>query len=435
MNTYTYHKDIRTILAAVGNVFGGMTISRMVGNEENPTFDNITIPVVFAPKTRTLNELVNTSKHIKLPIMCYELKSVQYDSERNFNKLDGYLVANKVDWTNTIHPMPLPVKMLLSASFICRFQEDYHQYITCLFTYFAPYVEISYKHPDLDVEVRCRVIWDGNAIVNIPEQYNATDPYRAIIDSSFTVESWLYKNDNKKVNVIYNIPINFTSLADLSGTQEHLLSQRRIMKRFSPDVQYNVGDIALKDEEPYRCIVSHKGEWNEADFVKESMGKETFDNTDARVKEGRPIAWYTSTEKVDVGNPDSEILIKGDMFTTVKDVAIVDMDENNKMYPAEKYKHYDLNYFAYDDYGQHDDKTHYVPFDGVPADFEIIDEHKLLVKIPVAERGGRFDVYVVGKCGYGKLSEDHERAYRIHPLPNTKGIEGVFINRLEEHVP
>lgn len=412
MNTYTYHKDIRTILAAVGNVFGGMTISRMVGNEENSTFDNITIPVVFAPKTRTLNELVNTSKHIKLPIMCYELKSVQYDQQRNFNKLDGYLVANKVDWTNTIHPMPLPVRMSLAASFICRFQEDYHQYITCLFTYFAPYVEISYKHPDLDVEVRCRVIWDGNATVNIPEQFNSTDPYRATIDSTFTVESWLFKNDNKKVNIIYNIPVNFSALADLSGPQSFLAEQREIGV-----------------------------------------------NTDARIKEGRPLVWYTSTETVDVGNPDSEILIKGDMFTTVKGVAIVDMDdedggEKEKMYPEEMYKHYSMDldkgyftcdettkhdetkaYFKYDDQGNKDDKTHYVPFDGVPAEFEIIDEHKLLVKIPVAERGGRFDVYVIGKCGYGKLSEDHERAYRIHPLHNTKGIEGVYISRLEEYVP
>ncbi len=381
MNTYTYHKDIRTILAAVGNVFGGMVISRMVGDEENPTFDQISIPVVFAPKTRTLHELVNTSKHIKLPIMCYDLKSVQYDAQRNFNKLDGYLVANKIDWTNTKHPMPLPVKMQLSASFICRFQEDYHQYITCLFTYFAPYVEISYKHPDIDTEVRCRVIWDGNANINVPDQFTGTEPYRAIVDSSFTVESWLYKNDERHVNIIYNIPTTFTALSEFINNQD-------MMK-----------------------------------------AKQEFDvNTDARIKEGRPIVWFTATETVDVGNPESEILIKGDMFTTVKEVAIVDMDPESKMYDPEQYKHYDVNYFAYDEHGQHDDKTHYVPFDGVPAGFEIVDEHRLIVKIPVARRSGRFDVYVLGKCGYGKLSEDHERPYRIHPLPNTKGINGLKLS-------
>jgi len=381
MNIYTYHKDIRTILAAVGNVFGGMKLQRMVGNAENPTFDEIVVPVYFSPKTRTLNELVNTAKHIKLPIMSYELKSVQYDPQRAFNKQDGYIVANRIDWTNTSHPMPTPIKMSISSAFICRFQEDYHQYITCLFTYFAPYVEISYKHPDIDTEVRCRIIWDGNASITYPEQLGGTDAYRFEVDASFTVESWLYKNDNVNANIIYNIPTTFTALSEFSNSFEWMQKQQEI------------------------------------DVV-----------TDARVKEGRPNVFFTSTEKVDVGNPDSEILIKGDMFTTVTDVAIVDMDPTTKMYDPSEYKHYDVNYFAYDEYGHHDDKTHYVPFDGVPAAFEIIDEHRLIVKIPVAKKSGRFDVYVVGKYGYGKLSEDHERAYRIHPMSNTKGIDGQKIS-------
>lgn len=377
MNTYTYHKDIRTILAAVGNVFGGMKLQRMVGNEENPTFDEVVVPVYFSPKTRTLNEIVNTSKHIKLPIMSYELKSISYDPTRNFNKLDGYVVANKIDWTNTKHPMPTPIKMNISTSFICRFQEDYHQYVSCLFTYFNPYVEISYKHPDIDTEVRCRVIWDGNANISVPEQFTGQEPYRFAVDASFTIESWLYKNDNTHANIIFNIPITFTALSEFSNSFEWMQQHQEI-------------DV----------------------------------NTDARVKEGRPIVWYTATEVVDVGNPLSEIIIRGDMFTTVKEVAIVDMDPTTKMYDERAYKHYDLNYFAYDEHGKHDDKTHYVPFDGVPANFEIIDEHKLLVQIPVAKRSGRFDVYVIGKCGYGKLSEDHERPYRIHPMANTKGIDG-----------
>ena len=402
MNTYTYHKDIRTILAAVGNVFGGITLPRMVGDEENPVFDEITVPVYFSPKTRTLHELVNTSKHIKLPLLSYELKGVSYDPTRAFNKLDGYLVANRVDWTNTNHPMPTPVKLNISSAFLCRFQEDYHQYITCLFTYFNPYVEISYKHPDLDVEVRSRVIWDGNANVLVPEQFNGTDPYRFEIDANFTVESWLYKNDEIKANIIYNIPINFAALNEFSDSYEWMKQQ-------------------------------------------EEIGM----NTDARIKEGRPLVWYTSTEVVDVGRKDSEIIIHGDMFETVKDVAIVDMPENKeRMYDDDQYKTYDVNFYAYDENNKfdektkhvaRDDKTHYVPFEGVPAKFEILDEHRLIVKVPAAKRSGRFDVYVVGKYGYGKLSEDHYRVYRDHPepttfpsesnqMPNTKGIYGQKIS-------
>ena len=437
MNTYTYHKDIRTILAAVGNVFGGIVIPRMSDDKEDKVVDNIVVPVVYAPKTRTLNELVNTSKHIKLPIMCYDLKTVQYDADRNFNKLDGYLVPNKIDWTNTTHPMPLPVKMSLTSSFICRFQEDYHQYITCLFTYFSPYVEISYKHPDIDVEVRCRVIWDGNANVEIPEQFTATEPYRAIVNAGFTVESWLFKNDERKVNIIYNIPTTFTALADIVGNQSQLGEMQ----------EFNV-------------------------------------NTDGRVMEGRPKASYTSTTVVDVGRDVSEILIKGDMFEKVTDVALVDMDPdpNSRMYDVSKYKLYSWTfadgrtYFhSYDDNGRRieefrsgtaykvgtvvmkdmefyrcvveckenvpisdsDFPVHfekvvgrkpYGPFSGGPAVFEFVDDHRLIVKIPKAENGGRFDVYVIGKCGYGRLSEDSARAYMSVQPETTAGIMGVKIS-------
>jgi len=380
MNTYTYHKDIRTILAAVGNVFGGMTINRMIGDEESPTFDKITIPIYYSPKTRTLNELVNTSKHIKLPLLSYELKTIQYDSSRAFNKQNGYLIPRTIDDGNRDHPMPTPVKMIINSSFLCRFQEDYHQYITCLFTYFSPYVEISYKHPDLDNEVRCRLIWDGTANISTPEQFTGTEPYRFMIDAAFTVETWLYKNDEGKANIIYNIPITFTGIHTLSDNYDLMKAQQEI-------------DV----------------------------------NTDARVKEGRPIVWYTATEVVNVGKAESEILIRGDMFDTVTGVAVVDMDPTEKMYDESQYKYYDLNYFAYNEYGEHDDKTHYVPFYGVPAEFEILDDHRLIVKIPQAKRSGRFDVYVMGKCGYGKLSEDSYRPYRIHQMENTKGIQGLIL--------
>ena len=382
MNTYTYHKDIRTILAAVGNVFGGMTISRMVGDEESPTFDNITVPVVYAPKTRTLNELVNTSKHIKLPIMCYDLKSVQYDAQRNFNKLDGYLVANRIDWTNSTHPMPLPVKMQLTSSFICRFQEDCHQYITCLFTYFAPYVEISYKHPDLDTEVRCRVIWDGNAAVNAPEQLNGTEPYRVTVDASFTVESWLYKNDEFGGKPIFNIPLNFTALPELSDNYDWMTGQRR------------------------------------------------KENTDSGIRLGRPLLWYTATDTVDVSNPNSEILVKGDTFKLVNAVYVVDMNPDDKMFSTDQYKSVTTSFFEYDfDGKKKSDERIETTFSGVPTEFEVVDDHRLLVKIPTATKSGRFDVYAVSKCGVGKLSEDSERPYRKeNPLPTTNGINGIKIS-------
>lgn len=384
MNTYTYHKDIRTILAAVGNVFGGMTISRMIGDEESPTFDNITVPVVYAPKTRTLNELVNTSKHIKLPIMCYDLKSVQYDAQRNFNKLDGYLVANRIDWTNSTHPMPLPVKMQLSSSFICRFQEDSHQYITCLFTYFAPYVEISYKHPDLDTEVRCRVIWDGNANISAPEQLNGTEPYRVLVDATFTVESWLYKNDEFGGKPIFNIPLTFTSLPELSDNYDWMTKQRED------------GGEAISD----------KG-----------------------IRLGRPILWYTATDTVDVGRPESEILIKGDTFELVKEVYVVDMNPEDRMYADDEYKTVTTNFFEYDFDGNRSKERVETTFSGVPAEFEIIDDHRILVKVPVAQKSGRFDVYALSKCGLGKLSEDSARPYRAdNPLPTTNGINGLKLS-------
>lgn len=372
MNIYTHHKEIRIVLTAIGKMFDGVILKRTNSNAHQDTIDQIAVPVLYSPKTRVIHDLVNLSKHIKLPIFCYQMKGIAFDDQRVFNKLDGFYAPDYIGTRGQKYPQPIPVKLTINTSFLARFQDDCDQYITNVFTNFQKYATFSYRHPDVNMEIRCKVIWDGNLNLNYPDELDPNKAYRTEIDTTFTVEAWLFKNTNDKDAVIYDVPMSFTALSELSE---------------------NYFVMHEQEDSPY--------------------------NTDYLTVSGRPWVRDVNRYRMFKDDDQRDFIVDGAMFDTVTGVALV--DKTGEIFPADSYREYDC--YSHD----HTLAPRVPAFTGVAADFKINGERKLTFTMPKTLKGGFCDVVLLGKYGAGNLMKDSYREYMGENDQKPITVSGIQI--------
>jgi len=260
----------------------------------------------------------------------------------------------------------MPVSMSIETSFLSRFQGDCDQYITNLFINAQPYFIISYKHPDVNIEVRCKVIWDGNVSLNYPTDLDSTKTYRTEVDASFKVEGWIYKNSKDKSAIIYNIPTNFTALSELSENY-----------------------YIMKEQESYP------------------------DRTDNLVVSGRPVILGSDVSTIYSTTSGQEFVVDGNQFDTVTGVVLTGAEH---IFDEELYNVFD--YYSND----HTLSASCPAVTGVSADFDVINQTHMKIALPEITNGGSFDVVALGRYGIGCLSRDCQREYMSEQPSLTGGI-------------
>jgi hypothetical protein len=224
MREYTYHKEIRTLLTQVLAALDGLVIRRLDELDEETNTDSIQVSLAYAPKQRVIHDLVNKAQHIKVPVMALTMSSINYDAKRAFNKIEGFTVAQNYTPNGGDFPQPVPVEIALNLSILTRYQRDLDQILTCIFAYFYPYIIISYKHPDLGHEVRCKLEWNKAINLTYPLDIAGTQPYRIVADSTFTLQGWLYRNAYNNSGIIHNIPMSFNAVSALFDNYDYMHS-------------------------------------------------------------------------------------------------------------------------------------------------------------------------------------------------------------------
>ena len=184
-------------------------------NKNRISTDKIAVRYVYAPKQRALHDLTNKAQHITLPVVAYWVKGVSLDTKRLFNKLDGS--DQYVNGELKHIPQPLPVKIDVNVSILTKFQSDMDQIISNLVTYFQPYITISWNRFNLPyLEIRNKIIWDGNISLGYPIDINESQPTRITGDTSFSIEGWLFKEDESASGEIRVIEASFSTLSAIS---------------------------------------------------------------------------------------------------------------------------------------------------------------------------------------------------------------------------
>lgn len=395
MKTYTYHRDLRLMMASIGKVLDGIVVRRYSGEGDGKVVDDIAVPVKYAPKSRVIHALTNLSNHIQLPVIAYQMKGVTWDENRVQNKISGFTLPKTMDRTGTVYPEPVPVNVSVEVSFLGRFATDAEQFISCLYTNFNKYVVVSYEYPALGTEVRSKFIWDGTVNLNYPDDLDATKPYRFEVTSNFTFEGWLFKNFDRNGARIYNIPISFEAVPEITWTK--LMNDDR---RYFLD---DAGETFLPKD---------------AKFETETVAA----NTDFRTVSGRPWVRDVSKDTMDADEDFRVVQIRGNMFETTS--AVVFTDVSGRAFP-------DSEYSVFDFYSKDKSLSGFGVVTGVSAPYEVIDDHTMLVEVPkTVPSGGIADLKVLGEFGIGSLMGDSVREYIAF-----RGVSGIPSETLGMKLP
>lgn len=235
MISQTYHFEIKDVLTQFIAAFDDIVIKRF--NKSREPEANIHVRYVYSPKQRVLFDIVNRAQNITIPVVAVSINSIQRDESRVFNKIEGFYSSHGTTESdfqrNTLHyRTPVPININISMSIVTKFQSDMDQILSNFIPYNNPYIIISWKTPDTVVsagfkvpqEIRSEVLWDGTMNLTYPTDINATEKYKVIGDTAFTIKAWLFAAPRGPIGNIFYIDNNFhnsrhvTLYEDLSGT-------------------------------------------------------------------------------------------------------------------------------------------------------------------------------------------------------------------------
>jgi hypothetical protein len=394
MQTYTYHREIRIIIAQVLNALADLVIRRLDETNNDSYVDQMDVGLKYVSKQRIIYDMTNLNQHIQLPAMAISLASIRYNEKRAFNKIAGFTTS--VDYLSSggKFPQPVPVDLTLPFSILSRYQRDLDQIITCIFSNFFPYIVISYKHPDLGHEVRCIVNWDGNINFTYPIDTTADTSYRIAADSSFTVNAWIFRNASNPAGVIYNIPTTFTSVSSIIDDYDTQKSYE------SPETT----DYFTITGRPQLKAISPSIGWTNLSGQQYNLVGDMFQFVTNMGVSGIPVDMYTFAPSGLVGS------------------AI----------PASAYNLY--NPFV----SSHSLSSLYTSFSAVSVtNWSIINDNNIQFTLPTPLLSGFVDIFAWGPVGFGKLTVDAIRPtnnpyisgtsdynnYKEFQFPYVSGIE------------
>lgn len=212
MKNYTYNFEIKDILTQFIAAFDDTVIKRY--DKDRNARQDVEVRYVFAPKQRVMYDIINKAQNITLPVVTVDLASLSYDSERAFNKVNKlHNYRNEVD--NTSVDMPTPINLVVNMSILGRYMQDVEQIISNFAPYTNPYIILAWREPSSrseDVEIRTEVTWDENISLNCPTETTYSDKFRIVADTSFTIKTWLFRNQNTDAAPIYFIKNNLIAV-------------------------------------------------------------------------------------------------------------------------------------------------------------------------------------------------------------------------------
>jgi len=217
LKKYTYNFEVKDLLTQFVAAFDDTVIKRY--NKEREAEQEIAVRYVMAPKQRIMYDIVNKAQNLKLPVVSIDLASISYDTDRVFNKLDGF--DNYGEQTASSINTPVPVNLEVNMSILCRYMSDMDQILANFIPYTNPYIVLAWREP-VDpsllsageqpfnpIEIRSEVLWSQNISMNTPKDTTYSEKFRIVADTSFTIKGWMFRNKNETSNPIYFIDTNF----------------------------------------------------------------------------------------------------------------------------------------------------------------------------------------------------------------------------------
>jgi hypothetical protein len=231
MRNQTFHFEVKDLITQFVTAFDDIIINRY---DNNRVIQNkVQVRYVYSPKQRVLYDLVNLAQNITVPVVSVSISNISRDESRVFNKINGYYVSKGTDdvtaKTKSIHyGSPVPVNISVNMSIMTKYQSDMDQILSNFIPYNNPYIILSWKLPEdlsstgfaMPQEIRSEVLWNGSVNLSYPTDITATDKYKIIGDTSFTIKGWLFPAQKESVGNIFYIKENFYNTKLITSVSE-----------------------------------------------------------------------------------------------------------------------------------------------------------------------------------------------------------------------
>jgi hypothetical protein len=191
---YTYHRTIRKLVVAFGDLFNEIKLSRYnsAGNE----VEKFLVPIVYGGKEKYVSRLegdpnLDKKVQVSLPIMSFEMTNMSYDAERKLNTNIKNVKNTENGAYSVYNPVPFDFDFTLYA--YVRNIEDGAQLMEKILPYFTPDYTISVNLiPELGIVKQLPIVLKGvENEIDYEGDYN-TNVRSVIWTLRFTVKGYLY---------------------------------------------------------------------------------------------------------------------------------------------------------------------------------------------------------------------------------------------------
>jgi hypothetical protein len=216
------------------NAMSDIVVKRF--NVHKEARDQIKTRIVYAPKQRVLNDLLDKDQNLQLPVISVNITNLTRDDNRVFNKLMGTYNTPQGSKYSYNERMPIPININYTVTVMTRYQEDTDQILSHLLPYVNPYFTVSWRTPKRpDFEIRSNVFWDGSVNTEYPTDLNATQVARIISTLTFTFQGWLFQSiADEPIGNIYTINSTFNNVVNIPT--EYVLENRATISNEYTDV-------------------------------------------------------------------------------------------------------------------------------------------------------------------------------------------------------
>ena len=215
MKNRTFNFEVKDLLTQFVAAFDDIIIKRY--DKDRVAQSLLQVRYVYAPKQRVMYDLVNKAQNITVPVVSVSISNIARDETRVFNKLGGFYFpsSNILDNKSNFLASPVPINITVNMSIMTKFQSDMDQIISNFVPYNNPYIIISWKIPsnllEDTQEIRSEILWSGSVNVSYPTDINASEKYKIVGDTSFTIKGWMFQVKQGDVGNIFQIDSNFSA--------------------------------------------------------------------------------------------------------------------------------------------------------------------------------------------------------------------------------
>jgi hypothetical protein len=191
---YSYHRTIRKMVVAFGNLFNEIKLVRYDSNGKE--LEHFLVPIVYGGKEKYVSRLegdpnLDKKTQITLPIMSFSMDNMKYDAARKLNTNSKTNIAAGTTALSVYNPVPFDFDFTLYA--YVRNIEDGAQLMEKILPYFTPDYTIAVNLiPELGLVKQLPIVLrDVSNEVDYEGDYNTN--IRSIIWTlNFTVKGYLY---------------------------------------------------------------------------------------------------------------------------------------------------------------------------------------------------------------------------------------------------